>query len=169
MRTIRSQGAALGPSAFLGQAVGYDEPDGTTPISMQWNLSLQRQLRRQWLVDLGYSANRGYHFPGWLDIIGGPGGDYDYNQMDPKYYDLGLALQNSVPNPYAGRVPGTLGAATITRSQLLRPYPYYQNINVRFPRMKNFTSHLVLLSAERRMSQGFTMLLSYTAGKSITK
>ena len=157
---IPCQGASLGPSAFLGQAIGYDDPaDGTTPLSMQWNLSLQRQLRKQWLIDLTYSANRGYHFVS---------GVYDTNQMDPKYYSLGLALQDAVANPYAGKVPGSLGAATITRSQLLRPFPYYQTINVRYPRLVNYTSHLFLLTAERRTARGFTMLFSYTAGKLIT-
>lgn len=155
---IQPLGSKLGPSAFLGQGVSVDEPDGTTPISLQWNLSLQRQLGQSWLVDATWSVNRGYHFIG---------SGYDLNQLDPKHDSLGLALQNGVPNPYAGKVPGALGAATITRSQSLRPYPYYQGIGVRSPRLHGFISHLYLLTVEKRMAQGLTMLLSYTAGKVI--
>lgn len=151
-------GSALGPGAFLGQSVSMEESDGSTPTSLQWNLSLQRQLKGNWLVDATYSANRGYHFIG---------SGYDLNQLDPVYDSLGLALQDRVPNPYAGMVPGALGAATITRSQSLRPLPYYNNINVSSPRLHQFTSHLLLLTVEKRMSQGFTMLFSYTAGKVI--
>ena len=44
-------------------------------------------------------ANRATHL-----ISGG----YDLNQLDPQYYSLGLALQDQVPNPFAGRVPGRL-------------------------------------------------------------
>ena len=155
---IEPKGAALGPAAFLGQGVSMDESDGTTPVSLQWNASLQQQLGRTWLFDISYSANRGYDF-----LAAG----YDFNQLDPQYQSLGLALQNAVPNPFAGKVPGSLGAATITRSQSLRPYPYYQGISIRNPRYGAFISHLMLLSVEKRMAQGFTMLFSYTAGKLI--
>jgi len=156
---IEPEGSALGPAAFLGQGVSMDEADGTTPVSVQWNASLQQQFGRSWLVDVAYSANRGFDF-----LAAG----YDLNQLDPHYNALGLALQNSVPNPYAGKVPGALGAATITRSQSLRPYPYYLGISVRTPHYGTFTSHLLLISVEKRMTQGFTMLFSYTAGKLIS-
>ncbi|MGH9842783.1 MAG: carboxypeptidase regulatory-like domain-containing protein, partial [Blastocatellia bacterium] len=122
---IQPLGAALGPSAFLGQSVNYDEPDGRSPYSQQYSLTAQQQLPGAWLVEATYSANLGHHF-----IAGG----YDLNQLDPKYNSLGLALQDRVPNPYAGKVPGALGAATITRAQSLRPYPYYDAINVLAPR-----------------------------------
>jgi hypothetical protein len=156
---IEPLGSKLGPAAFLGQGVSLEESDPTTPVSIQWNGGIQQQLGKTWLVDVSYSANRGYGF-----IAAG----YDLNQLDPVNNALGLALQNSVPNPYAGRVPGTLGAATITRSQSLRPFPYYQGITVRNPRYGAFMSHLALISVEKRMSRGFTMLFSYTAGKLIS-
>ena len=156
---IQPKGPALGPAAFLGQGVSMEEADGTTPMSLQWNASLQHQLGKSWLVDVAYSANRGSHFLGT---------GYDVNQLDPQYNSLGLALQNPVPNPYAGKVPGTLGAATITREQSLKPYPYYQSISIRNPHYGSYTSHLLLLSVEKRMSRGFTMLFSYTGGKLIS-
>ena len=156
---IQPKGPALGPAAFLGQGVSMEEADGTTPMSLQWNASLQHQLGKSWLVDVSYSANNGSHFLG---------AGYDLNQLDPQYNSLGLALQNPVPNPYAGKVPGTLGAATITREQSLKPYPYYQSISIRNPHYGSYTSHLLLLSVEKRMSRGFTMLFSYTGGKLIS-
>lgn len=156
---IQPQGSNLGPSAFLGQSVNWDEPAGTTPMSQQWNVSLQQQLPGQWLIDLGYSANVGHHFTSE---------GYDFNQLDPQFLSLGRALQAAVPNPYAGRVPGGLGSATITRLQSLLLYPYYSSINVRFPRMGNFNSHLFLLSVEKRMSRGLALLFSYTPGKVIS-
>ncbi len=63
-----------------------------------------------------------------------------------------------MPNPYAGRVPGALGAATISRSQSLRPYPYYSAINVRLPHQGFSEYHALLLSAEKRLSNGFVFL-----------
>ncbi len=156
---IPPQGSKLGPSAFLGQSADWDEPNGTTPISQQWNLSLQHQLPGGWLVDASYSANLGSNFTAQ---------GYDFNQLDPRFLSLGFALQDRVPNPFAGKVPGALGGATITREQSLRPYPYYNNITVRFPRLGNFNAHMFLLSVERRMSRGLALLFSYTAGKVIS-
>jgi hypothetical protein len=156
---IQPRGAALGPSAFLGQNVSFDEPDGTSPYSQQYSLTVQQQVAGNWLFDVTYSANLGHHF-----LAGG----YDLNQLDPKYLELGLALQNSVPNPYAGKVPGALGAATITRAQSLRPYPYYNSIGVRNPRLGNYNYHSLVLSVEKRLSRGLAFLFSYTTGKLIS-
>jgi len=81
---------------------------------------------------------------------------------------LGLALNDLVPNPYAGKVPGSLGGATITRSQALKPYPYYSGISVNNPRLGAYSSNLFLLSVEKRMSRGLTVLFSFTGGKVIS-
>ncbi|MGH9844253.1 MAG: hypothetical protein ACREEM_36485, partial [Blastocatellia bacterium] len=54
------------------------------------------------------------------------------------------------------------------RAQSLRPYPYYDAINVLAPRSGNYNYHALLLSVEKRFSQDLTFLFSYTAGKLIS-
>jgi len=153
-------GAKLGPSAFLGQSVNWDQPsDNKIPMSQQWSLSLQRQFPGQWVVEAAYSANKANHL-----VAGG----YNYNQLDLEYLSLGLALQNQVPNPYAGKVPGSLGGATISRQQSLLLYPYYTSINVRNPHLGASIYHAFLLSVEKRLSQGVAVLASYTNAKLIS-
>jgi hypothetical protein len=149
-------GVKGGPDAFLGQAVKLSEANGPTPMAQQWNLSLQQQLPGRWLVDATYSANRGSHFIA---------GSYNYNQLDPQYLSLGRTLLDSVKNPYAGLVPGALGAATITRRQSLLPFPYYGAINVTNPRLGSYSSNLFLFSVEKKSTNGLTLLFSYTGGK----
>jgi hypothetical protein len=149
------QGAKLGPSAFLGQNVSHEESAARIPMSQQWGLSLQQKVKN-WRLEAGYTANRVTHMSA---------GDYDLNQLDPQYLSLGLALQNQVPNPYAGRVPGSLGNATISRQQSLRPYPYYSQVAVFKPLLGSSSYHALLVSAERRLSNGFSLLVSYTNGK----
>jgi len=149
-------GATLGPSAFLGGAVTYDESNGKNIESHQWTLSLQQQVLGNVLLEMAYSANRSTHV-----ISGG----YDLNQLDPQYYSLGLGLQDQVPNPFAGRVPGAFGAATISRSQSLRPYPYFNSITVRNPHQGFSEYHALLLSAEKRLTNGFVLLGSYSFAK----
>jgi len=156
---ILPQGRALGSSAFLGQSVTIDQKNQSTPMSQQWTLSFQKQLPGSWVVDASYAGNHGTH------LIAG---NYDLNQLDPKYLSLGTALQNNVLNPYAGRVPGALGSATITQLQSLRPYPYYQNINVRNPHLGNSIYHAAYLTVEKRYAQGLTFLASYTKAKLIS-
>jgi hypothetical protein len=156
---VPPRGRSLGPSAFLGQAVAYDEQDGRIPMSQQFTFTLQQQIRGNWLIEAGYAGNLGRGFTA---------GSYDMNQLDPQFLALGQALQQQVPNPNQGLVPGALGGATISREQSLRPFPYYTNINVRNPRLGSYNSHLFLFSVEKRMAQGFTMLFSYTGGKIIS-
>ena len=152
-------GVAGGDDAFLGQAVKFTETTGSSPLSQQWSLSLQQQLPGRWLVDATYSGNKGTHF-----ITGA----YNYNQLDSQYLPLGRSLLDNVRNPYAGIVPGALGAANITRRQSLLPYPYYGAVNVTNPHAGNYISHLFLLSVERKSARGLTFLFSYTAGKLIS-
>lgn len=156
---IQPLGAKLGPSAFLGASASWDEADGTTPMSQQWDLSLQQALPAGWVIDAAYSGNRGSHLVG---------GSYDFNQLDPEFLSLGLALQGRVPNPFASKVPGSLGASNITRAQSLRPFPYYNNVTVRFPRLGNSIYHAFVFSAEKRMSQGLAVLFSFTGAKLIS-
>ncbi|MEO7652343.1 MAG: TonB-dependent receptor, partial [Bryobacteraceae bacterium] len=156
---VQPLGAAIGPSAFLSQAVTYDEPNGRTPYSQQFTFTLQHQLPGGYLLETSYSGNKGTKLRA---------GTYDLNQLDPQYLSLGSNLLNQVPNPYQGRVPGAFGGATITRQQSLRPYPYYANITVQSPHMGSSTYHSFLLNVEKRMSNGLVMLASYTYSKLIS-
>lgn len=147
-------GAKLGPSYLLGSGVSHDQGNQSVPYSQQWNFSLQHQMHGI-VFEGAYSGNRGVHLPA---------GGYDMNQLDPKYLSLGLSLQDAVPNPYAG-IAGNLGTANITRSQSLKPYPYYSSIGVRNPHLGSSTYHSLLLSAEKRFSRGLTLLASFTGSK----
>ena len=155
-------GSALGPNLFASSNnAGFREAYSPTPQSQQWNLSLQQQLAGGFMVEATYSANHGVHLLS---------GTYDLNQADPaKIRQFGLAgtLNNNVANPFAGKVPGAFGGATITQAQALRPYPYIGAISVNSPHMGNSIYHALLLSAEKRFSKGFTLLASYTWAKLI--
>lgn len=151
-------GSNLGPSAFLSQAVSSVERNGRTPYSQQANLMVQ-YLVKGFLIETGYSGNRGVKLRGT---------SYDYNQMDPQYLSLGSALLSQVPNPYAGRVPGAYGGATISRQQSLRPFPYYDAITISLPHFANSTYHSYLLNVERKTKSGLILLASFSFGKLIS-
>lgn len=155
---IQPLGAKLGPSGFLGNSINYDQANEKVPMSQQWTASLQQQWKG-WLVDLGYSGNHATNL-----IAGG----YSLNDIPQEAWALGTQLQDRVPNPYAGIIPGALGASTITRQTSLRPYPYYAGVTARNPHLGNSIYHALLLSVERRFSSGFVFLASYTKAKLIS-
>ena len=72
---------------------------------------------------------RGDHLPlgGTVDTA------LNVNQLDPKYMALGSALNATLPNPFFGvAAAGPLSTqATLTRAQLLRPYPQFLNVSAR--------------------------------------
>jgi hypothetical protein len=152
-------GRSLGPSVWLSTGVSWDEPYRKVPMSQQWSFSLQRRMFRTWVVEATYTANHGTRL-----VSGG----YDYNQMDPVNYALGLALQDQVVNPYAGLIPGNLGAARVSRQQSLRPFPWIAGITVRQPHQGNSSYNAFRLEVNKRMAHGVSVMMSYTAGKLIS-
>lgn len=155
-KPLESPGAAAGPLALLGQGVNINENDTRTPMSQQANFGIQHQIGG-WLIDASYAGNKGNHFAA---------GGYNLNQIDPAVrLQLGQALFTPVPNPYAGLVPGGLGAATTTRERLLMPFPYYTSVNVRNPGLGNYFSHQFQLNVQKRMTHGILVNLAYTKGR----
>ena len=156
---LESPGAKAGPNALLGQGVSLTEDDPTTPLTQQWNLSLQHELFG-WLIDVTYAGNKGNHF-----VSSG----YNINALAPAVrQQLGRTLQDVLPNPLVGRVPGGLGAATISRERSLLPYPYYQGVSVRNPRYGNYLSHQLQLNLKRRMARGLLVHWAFTGGKKMS-
>jgi outer membrane receptor protein involved in Fe transport len=152
---IPPSGNSLGPASFLGNNVTYFERDRPTPSTQQWNLSVQQELPGSMLLEAAYAGSHGVHIIGF---------GYDLNQLDPQYLSLGLALDDRVPNPFVGKIPpGTpLSAATITRSQSLRPYPAYLNITVQNPPLGQTRYDSAQLKVDRRFSSGLGFLGAYT-------
>jgi len=156
---IESPGAKAGPSALLGQAVNVNETDPTTPLTQQWNFSIQQEIKG-WLLDVTYAGNKGNHF-----MASG----YSANSLPPaERLRLGRSLQDVVPNPLAGKVPGGLGGATTTRERLLLPYPHYSSVTIRNPRYGNYTSHQLQLNVKRRMAKGLLVHWAFTGGKKMS-
>jgi len=152
------QGAAGGQTAFLGNNVYTVNPVAKDPSSQQFTLSVSRELPFQTVLEATYLGNNGRHFPYSFTI--------NQNTLDPKYFNLGTAyLNTSVTNPYAGQVPGSLGAATITRANLLKPFPYYSGVFQSYSRLQSYHGNYLYVSATRRATSGLQIIGSYTYGK----
>lgn len=157
---LQPLGANGGPNAFRGQSVNFQDPVAPAPYVQQWNLTIQRELIKDWTIGASYVGNHG------VKLIGG---NYSMNQYDPKYYaEYGLALQNQVANPFYGQIAtGALSGKTVALSQTLRPYPDYQGITTLAAHNADSIYHSIQLSIEHRFSKGLSMLASFTGGKLI--
>ena len=153
-----SPGASAGPGARLGQSVSLRESDATTPITQQWNASLQHQTG-EWFFDIAYAGNKGNHFTG---------AGYNLNQVDPATrFALGQNLRNRVPNPNAGLVPGGLGGSTVLYEQTLKAFPHYSSVSIRNPRLGNYLSHQLQINVKGPLKKGLLLHLAFTGGKKI--
>jgi len=85
-----------------------------------------RELPGGIAVSIGYSGSRSDNMPlgGTVDAT------VNINQIDPQYLSLGSALLDLMPNPFFGNAAfGNLAnSATITRGQLLRPFPQFTDV-----------------------------------------
>ena len=152
-------GASAGPGARLGQSVTLRESDPTTPITQQWNASIQHQAG-DWFFDITYAGNKGNHFSA---------NGYNLNQIHPDWrQQLQQSLFDRVPNPNAGLVPGGLGGKTITYERSLMQFPHFSAVNVLNPRMGNYMSHQLQFNVKRPIKDGLLLHLAFTGGKKIS-
>jgi hypothetical protein len=156
---LQPLGASLGQISSRGQTGFYIVPRARTPQSMQYTLTLSRELPFKMVMDVSYLGNHGRYFNlGSLNI----------NALDPGYASLGAAYLNTlVANPYAGKIPenAALNGATISRANLLRPYPYMSTVVQSNPRTAHFDGNSMYVTLQRRASEGLQLQGSYTYGK----
>jgi hypothetical protein len=157
-------GSANGLLTSIGQTLGATR-DGAIDrgskvgYSQQWSFTLQRSLGSQLSVEAAYVGSKATHLMdnGW-----------QLDQLNPQYLGLGAALQQTVPNPFAGIITaGTLSLPTVTREQLLLPYPQYLGLYDYRPAASSSIYHSFQLSLRKRFGEGGSALVSYTGGKLI--
>jgi hypothetical protein len=158
----QAMGSSEGLLSNVGQSIAriYDR-SAVLPYNVQWSLSVQRQLGG-FAGQASYSANKGNHLS--------DGAGFNINQLPPAVLAQGTALQQLVPNPFAGIVtnPGAVRAAQVTRGQLLRPYPQFDQLTIFNPAASSSIYHAGTLKVERRFARGLGLLASYTFSKNIS-
>jgi hypothetical protein len=161
----------LGDSAYLGQS--FNQPwnrELLVPRIYQWNFSLQREVGRNTVVEALYTGNRG------SKLMAG----FNNNLPVQALIDQAIGLTQStgqptaafnflnerVPNPLAGLVPGTLGAATLTRAQVSVPFPHFAGVSS-WRNNRDSIYHALQLTAQRRFAGDLSFLFAYTFSKQI--
>ncbi|MDQ1473324.1 MAG: hypothetical protein QOJ99_4804 [Bryobacterales bacterium] len=155
-------GNSQGLNTFVGRSIsGPIRSWGTKPYYEQWSFSIQHELPANSVLEIAYFGNKGVHLYF--------GNNTALNRIDPKYLSLGASLNDVVPNPFFGVITDPLSALskpTVTRIQLLRPYPQFTGVSgVTGPPTANSIYHALQLQFTKRYSHGLSMSAHYTLSK----
>lgn len=122
---LEPPGSSLGLLTQVGQSVSFVNPDFEIPYADQWSAGVTADLPWHISVDAAYVGMRTRRLPINRAVNEVPLADRIRGFEDPSY------LLGQVPNPFAGRLPGTpLNGRTVSRQQLLRPFPQFLGITM---------------------------------------
>ena len=161
----------IDPTVMNGQSPTVILSKTARPGTTQtWTLDVEQQLPGKMILDAAYVGDHGDHLQAFL---------HDPNQGSPANLSLGSCLQADIsaqtgnpacvgqpliPSPYSG-FSGTV-------SQALRPLPQYQSAQVDTVTSADpfgvYTYHALQAQLQKRLSQGLTVLASYTWSKTLT-
>ena len=146
------------PSAGLGQGVFAVDGSLGSGYAQQWNVSVQQALTTNTVVEVSYLGSK-------ITNIGIP--DSNINQLTADQLALGSFLLERVPNPYFGVVPrsSSIGDPTVTRAQLMKPYPEYTAVSFYRNNVGTTNYHGVSFSVRQRLSRGLSYSAAYTYSK----
>jgi hypothetical protein len=156
---VQPRGNALGALEGVGTQIEFIDQDKGASYVQQYSFDINRELRGNVAIGFEYNGATGRN----LGLGGSNDGTININQLDPQHLSLGAALNDRVPNPFAGLLPGTsLNGATISRAQSLRPFPQFQNIIMRQNTSGKNQYHAAIFKLEKRMSNGWGGRINYT-------
>jgi hypothetical protein len=131
-------------------------------------MDVQHQLPGAVVLELAYVGNKGVGIEVTRNINALP---LQYlSTLNTRDNAQNTFLTASLPNPFLGLLPAAAGApssftsANISRQQLLRPYPQFNDINT--SSNEGFSwYHSVQFKLEKRFSKGLTATANYTLSK----
>lgn len=154
--------SSLGLATNIGSGISFLNPDFKVPYVDLWMAGVSLELPGKFGVDLAYVGNRSRKLP----INGLAINEVPLAERQKAIEALGgnaSYLSELVPNPFAGLVPGTiLNNTTVSRGQLLRPYPQFQGITMDRVNAGAAQYDGLEVSVNRRLAQGFVAVVSYT-------
>jgi hypothetical protein len=149
------------PTLLNGATIDFMNPGANKAgYTNSWTFNIQRELPASFLLDIGYVGSRSLRLPSGLENL---------NQVDASNLRLGNTLNADINSAAAAAAgvsapyPGFRGSV----SQALRPFPQYTGIN-NLAQPTGFSNyHSLQTRLQRRYSNGFSFLLSYTLSKTL--
>jgi TonB dependent receptor len=164
---LNATGAGLGLNTLVGQGVSFVDPNRQQPFTHQYSLTIQRELPGGVLLDVAYSGSLGRDLAVNQAVNAIPLQFVRAAQQTFAATGRNI-LNDSVQNPFFGLIAaGPLSARTVTRGQLLRPYPHFTGITQLNRSIGSSRYDAFQLKASRRFANGFSLIVSYTNAKQL--
>ena len=146
--------------AGLGQGVFAVDRGLGSGYVQQWNIGVQRAITNNLVFEIAYAASKITH-------VGIP--DTNINQLTASQLALGPQLLSQVANPCFGRVPAasSIGGATVSLAQTLRPFPCFTTVSLYRNNVGNTNYNALQAKIEQRLTKGLSYLIAYTRSKLI--
>jgi hypothetical protein len=162
---LQPTGASLGPLTYVGNAIGYFNPNPLAPHLLKYQMDIQRELPGQFVMSVGYLGSRGSD----LEV------SRSFKPLANQYLSTSPVrdqttinyLSASLPNPFAGipQFAGTgLSGSVISRPSLIAPYPQFTGISYYTYDGKSWYDALNA-KVEKRFTRGYLVALTYTWSK----
>jgi hypothetical protein len=159
-------GSSQGAATDLGQTFSYINPNKAGGGTVyQFSTDIQQEVGQGIVVEVGYIGSRSTGltpYPTGTGVL-------PINQLTPAQLALGASyLNQSVANPFYGLpgATGVIGAATVTRAQLLLPFPEYSTISENTTYAKAQYDSLAA-KVQKRFSHGLMFLSTLTWSKNL--
>jgi hypothetical protein len=155
-------GAAGGLRTNLGQNVNGFPDRRKNAYAQRWSFGFQRQLPGQFLLEATYVGNRGSRLNVLRNMNFTPA---EFLSTSPTRDQNTINfLGQNFPNPLRGT--DLIFGANISRANLLRPFPQFNNVNIYEPIGYSWY-HSLQMRLEKRLTKGFTTQFSYTWSKNM--
>lgn len=159
---IAPLGASGGLETNLGQNITFFPRDRKMPYAQRWSFGIQQEIPMGFVIESSYVGNRGTRLGVNRNINGTP---REYLSTSPTRDQAAITyLGAAFPNPFYGLNPQY--TATMTRANLLRPYPEFGDITYQDPAGFSWY-HSMQSRIEKRFSQGYTLQISHTWSKAM--
>ena len=154
-----------------GKSISGVVPNQKPSYVQQWNLTVSRQFKGDFMLELGYAGTKGTELP----FLGSPAPNVrgmELNQIPDGYYDLNgyplvgpdvgksLTLTTKSTAPACAAFGWTVG-------QCLRPNPAYGNIYSVDSHSAGTIYHGMQLKAEKRFKSGSVIMGNYVWSKTM--
>lgn len=173
---LQPAGNSLGGQTYVGQNITVFNQNPGMPTMYRWQMDVQHQLPGGVLFEVGYVGNKGVRIEIFKNVNGLPN---QYLSTLP-YRDnsttctAGQGCGNGyitaqVPNPFLGLTmppgtPASFTSTTISRQQLLLPYPQFGSITSTTNQGYSWY-HSMQFSVRKRLSKGLMVTGNYTYSK----
>ncbi|MEZ5401768.1 MAG: carboxypeptidase regulatory-like domain-containing protein [Bryobacteraceae bacterium] len=168
---LQPDGNSNGVNTFLGQGVRFYNPKVNNPYSIRWNVSVQRELSANTVVEVGYMGNHGVRLTGTRNLNWTPRELLSTSAARDQATIDRLTAQ--VPNPFQGLIPGTsLDGSRVASAQLFRAFPQFPGDGGVITDSNNFGGsfyHMVQTRFERRLASGVQFVFNYQFSKLIER